>query len=144
MPNAHMPPELLQPCLLSIEEAVLRTYKEHPRLEDKEVETVFGQLQQFFKKLAGGAELEEPHSTITRKQALIESIILALDAREELGADDHMLQNDQYTLGGRTIPYLEILYATAFTYLQRSARFWRKESGKRGYLSFIASQLPGQ
>lgn len=139
-----MPPEFLQPCLFSIEEAVLRTYKEHPRLEDKDVETVFGQLQGFYKKLAGGAELDEPHSTITRKQALIESILLALDAREELGADDHMLQNDQYTLGGRTIPYLETLYATAFAYLQRSARFWRKENGKKGYLSFISSQLPGQ
>ena len=144
MPNAHMPPDFLQPCLFSIEEAVLKAYKDHPKLEDKDIEVVYEQLQRFFKKLAGGAELEEPHSTITRKQALIESIILALDVREEFGADEHLLQNDQYTLGGRTIPYLEMLYATAFTYLQRSARFWRKERGKRGYLSFIASQLPEQ
>lgn len=139
-----MPPDFLQPCLFSIEEAVLKVFKEHPKLEDKDVEVVYEQLQRFYKKLAGGAELEEPHSTIARKQALIEAITLALDVREEFGADDHLLQNDQYTLGGRTIPYVEILYATAFTYLQRSARFWRKESGKRGYLDFIASQMPDQ
>jgi hypothetical protein len=143
MPNTHMPPDFLQPCLFSIEEAVLKVFKEHPKLEDKDVEVVYEQLQRFFKKLAKGADLEEPFSTIARKQALIESIILALDIREEFDADAHMLQNDQYTLGGRTIPYLEILYATAFTYLQRSARFWRKERGKRGYLHFLRDQMSG-
>ncbi|NBC06650.1 MAG: hypothetical protein GVY26_05605 [Bacteroidetes bacterium] len=142
MSNSHMPPDFLQPCLFSVEEAVIKVSKEHPRLEDKDVEMVYDSLQKFFKKLAQGKSMDEPTSTITRKQALIEAIITALDVREELGADEHVLQNTDYTLGGKTIPYLETLYATGFNYLRRSARFWRKENGARGYLSFIRDNVP--
>lgn len=137
-----MPPDFLQPCLFSIEEAVIQVSKEHPRLEDKDIEMVYDLLQKFFKKLAQGKNIDEPTSTITRKQALIEAIIAALDVREELGADEHALQNPDYTLGGKTIPYLEALYATGFNYLRRSARFWRKENGTRGYLNFIRNNMP--
>lgn len=142
MSNSHMPPEFLQPCLFSIEEAVMQVFEEQPQLEDKDIEMVYDLLQKFFKKLAQGKSIDEPTSTITRKQALIEAIITALDAREELGSDEHVLQNPNYTLGGKTIPYLETLYATGFNYLRRSARFWRKENGARGYLGFIRSNMP--
>lgn len=141
MSNSNQPPDFLLPCLFSIESAVSQVFEAHPRLEDKEVEAIYVQLYQFFKKLAQGAELDEPFSTITRKQALIKAILTALDAREELGGDEHILQNPEYTLGGKTIPYLETLYATGFNNLRSSARFWRKRNGKRGYLNFISEQM---
>ena len=143
MPNSHMPPEFLQPCLFSIEEAALQTYKDHPRLEDKDVEAVYVLLRDFFKKLAQGKELDEPSSTLSRKQALIDAILSGLDAREEVGADMPYLQNPDYTLGGMTIPYVETLYVTAFNYLRRSARFWRKENGARGYLEYVRTSISG-
>lgn len=143
MPNTHMPPDFLQPCLFSIEEAVLKSIEITQNWKTKTSRSSTNSCSGFSKS---SPEAQSWRSLILRLPAssLIESIILALDVREEFGADEHLLQNDQYTLGGRTIPYLEMLYATAFTYLQRSARFWRKERGKRGYLSFIASQLPEQ
>lgn len=79
-------------------------FRAHPRLKDKDVEAVYEQLLGFFKKLAGGADLEEPFSTITHKQQLIEVIIAALDAREEMGGDQHVLQNPEYRLGALNPP----------------------------------------
>jgi len=141
MSNSHMPPDFLQPCLFSVEAAVLSVYKSHPALVDKEVGAVYDLLRDFFKKLAQGKELDEPFSTLTRKQALIEAIFEALDQRESVGADEQYLQNPDYSLGGHPIPYLETLYVTVFNYLRRSARFWRKEGGKRGYLHFLRDQM---
>lgn len=142
MSNAHMPPDFLQPSLFSIEEAVLLTDKDHPRLEDKDVEQVFDQLRDFYKKLAQGQSPEGPTSSLSRKQALLDRIMIHLAMRKELGEDVEYLQNPRYTLGGRTIPRVETLYATAFNYLRRSVRFWRKQKGAKGYLGFLQEHMP--
>lgn len=143
MSTSHFPPEYIQPCLFSIEQAVLATYEKYPQLRDKEVEETYEQLRGFFQKLAKSEELDEPSSTRTVRQALIEAILEALDTREALGADNHLIMNDSYQPGGYPIPCLETLYAMGFNYLRRSARFWRKERGPNGYLKFISEHLPG-
>lgn len=140
---SHFPPEYLQPCLFAIEQAVVVTYKQYPQLYDKEVEETYELFKDFFQQLAKGKEVYEPSSTKTAKQALIDAILQALDAREELGADEEYLLNDAYLLGGAPIPGIEDLYANGFTHLIRSARFWRKEGGRTGYLKFISGNLPG-
>ncbi len=140
---SSFPPEYLQPCLFSIEQAVVVTYQKFPQLFDKEVEETYELFKDFYQQLAKGKELYEPSSTKVAKQALIEAILETLDAREEIGADESMILNDNVLAGGDYIHSLEDLYAMCFKYLIRSARFWRKEGGRTGYLKFISSQLPG-
>ncbi|MFM9948822.1 MAG: hypothetical protein ACKV1O_12860 [Saprospiraceae bacterium] len=140
---SNFPPEYLQPCLFSIEQAVVVTYQQYPQLFDKEVEETYELFKDFYQQLAKGKELYEPSSTKVAKQALIEAILEALDAREEIGADESYILNDHILAGGDLIHSLEDLYAMCFKYLIRSARFWRKEGGRMGYLKFISSQLPG-
>lgn len=136
-----MPPDFLQPCIFSIEEAVLLTHDDNPSLEDKDVEQVFDLLRNYYKKLAQGKSIDVPTSTVSRKQALLDTIINQLFLREDLNADKTYLQNPVYTLGGRTIPSIEVLYVTAFNYLRKSVRFWRKNKGSSGYLDFIRQNM---
>lgn len=142
MSASGMPPDFLLPCLHSIEQAVLATSKVYPQLRDKEVETIYEQFKNFYDQLARDKEMYEPSSNITYRQALIDAILQALDVREELEADEHYINNPNIRYGGLIIPYLEALYALCFGYLSRSARFWRKLNGPKGYLKFIAEQLP--
>ena len=141
MSASGMPPDFLLPCLHSIEQAVLATSKVYPQLLDKEVETIYDQFKNCYDQLARDKEMYEPSSNIAYRQALINAILLALDAREELEADDIYVNNPDIRHGGRIIPYLESLYALCFGYLSRSARYWRKLNGPKGYLKFIAEQL---
>ena len=143
MSTSHYPPEYLQPCLFSIEQAVVATYLDHPQLHDKEVEETYEQFKDFFFLLVKGKELYEPSSTKAARQTLIDAILEALDLREASGADSYLIMNEEYQPGGFPIPCVEALYATCFNYLRRSARFWRKERGPNGYLKFISERLPG-
>lgn len=143
MSGSHQPPDYLQPCLFSIEEAVLKSKKEHSRLSDKDIELTYNQLKTFFQKLAKGKELEEPGSTNPSRQALINAILVALDMREELAADDHYIMNNDYRFGGNPFPNVEAFYATGFNYLRRSVRFWRKQRGPNGYLKFLTEHMSG-
>jgi hypothetical protein len=138
-----MPPDYLTPSIMSVEQAVNATYKEYPQLRDKDVEEIYVQFKDFYQKLAMDKEMFEPVSTKATRQALIDAILKALDIREEIGADDHYIMNERYTLGGRPIHCLEALYAAGFNHLIRSVRFWRKERGQTGYLDYIREFLPG-
>ena len=84
----------------------------------------------------------EPSSGTAARQALIEAILEAIDVRESMDADEPYIDNPDIQPGGRTIHCLEALYEMGFSYLIRSARFWRKENGPKGYLRFLAEQMP--
>ena len=142
MAASQQPPDHLLPILMAIESSVLAIYEQHPQLQDKVVETTYDQLKNFYQKLARGKEEYEPSSMISSRQALIDAILKALDTRAEEGFDDALIQNANIQPGGRPIPNVESLYASGFTYLIRSARFWRKERGPRGYLKYIKEMLP--
>lgn len=142
MSVSHNPPDYLLPCLMDIELAVRAVYREHPHLKDKEVEDIYEQFRAFYQQLAKDAEPYEPASTISARQALIDAILQALDQRQEEGSDDRLIMNPDFQPGGYPISSAESLYATAFNYLRRSARFWRKERGPTGYLKFLVEQLP--
>ena len=141
MATSHQPPDYLIAALMAIELAVFATYQQYPQLHDKEVETTYEQFKVFCQKLAKGKEEYEPSSTNIARQALIYAILEALDMRTETGADDHLIQNEDVQPGGRPIPNVESLYAAGFTYLIRSARFWRKQNGPKGYLKYISEFL---
>lgn len=140
--STTQPPDYLLPCLHSIETAVLLTYREHPKLVDKDVEDTYEQLKVFFQKVAQGKELPEPTSSRTIRQDLISSIINELEFREELEEDGYIIDNPAFQYNGRPIPYIESLYAVCFNILLGSVRRWRKELGKSGYLKFIEDQIP--
>lgn len=142
MSVSHNPPDHLLPCLMDIEYAVLDTYRKYPQLKDKEVEDIYERFKAFYQQLAKDAEPYEPASTIAARQALIDAILQALDLRQEEGSDSSLIMNPEFQPGGHPIPCVEALYATAFNYLRRSARFWRKERGPTGYLKFLTEQLP--
>jgi len=140
MSRSNSPPEYLMSCLFSIEQTVVVTYKAYPQLHDKEVEEIYKLFKDFFQKLSKGKELYDPSSSRTVKQALIEALLQALDAREEFGIDDEYILNEEIQPGGAPIPNLEAFYALFFKRLEESTRFWRKEGGRPGYLS---GYLPG-
>lgn len=139
--SAGIPPEYLRPIMFSIEQAVVKTYAEHRRLRDKEVEEIYDRFQDFYRKLAHDKEPYEPTSTRADLQTLIDAILRNLDLRQETGLDEHLVNNPDYRHGNSPYSSIEALYAKCFSYLRKSARFWRKESRGNGYLNFISNQL---
>lgn len=135
------PPFFLQPVLHSVESVVRNLFAELTTLTDKDVEWVYEQLQQYYKKLAVGKEAPEPLSSSERRQAIIDEILNALAEREEMEADLGCLNNSDCTIGGKPVPSLSFLYAMGFKRLQQSARFWRKKNGPKGYLHFVSSHV---
>lgn len=134
------PPLYLQAVLHSIELVVKELYSEFKSLNDKDVEWVFQQLQLYYKQLAVGKSMEEPLSSLEKRQALIDEILNILEEREEIGADLDCINHPDCAPGGKLITSLAALYAMGFKRLQQSVRFWRKKEGAKGYLSFISSQ----
>lgn len=141
--TSGMPPEYLQPIMFSIEQAVVKIYAEHRRLRDKEVEGIYDRFRDFYRELAQDKEPYEPSSTRAGRQALIDAILEALDQRQEMGLDEHLVKNPDYRHGSSVYSSVEAVYAHCFSYLRDSARFWRKESRANGYLNFISNQLSG-
>jgi hypothetical protein len=139
---ASMPPDYLLPPLQGIESAVLGVYDSAPKMQDKDVEDVYGVLKDFYHQLAQDKDVFEPRSTKEVKQALISGIIETLDLRIENGWDEGLLNNPICMPGGKYITCEEAAYAHCFNYLLKSVRFWRKENGPTGYLRFIAGQVP--
>ena len=135
------PPFYLQPLLHSIEGTTRDLWAEFESLTDKDVEWVYERLQVYYKQLASGKQVEEPLSTSDRKQALIDEILNIIDVREEMEADSGFINDPETAPGGRPIPSLAAMYVMAFKRLQQSARFWRKNGGPQGYLSFISSAV---
>jgi hypothetical protein len=131
------PPDYQKGFMHSVEKTVSVLGEEFPKLHDKDVEFVYQALKDYFKKSAQGTDCEEPLSTIERRQALMDEILNSIDTREDMEADFHVVQNPNILLNGTPIANLPILYATCFNRLVESVRFWRKERGNRGYLSFI-------
>lgn len=132
-----MPPEFLQPLLHSIEGTTIRTHKEFPKLIDNDVEWVYDALLSFYKTRISNPDVEEPLSSIERRQVLIDEILNIIDLREEEKADEDFINNANFTNGGNPIPSIEIFYTLAFKRLRNSVRLWRKKDGRKGYLSFI-------
>lgn len=132
-----MPPEFLQPLLHSIEGTAIRVHKEFPKLVDNDVEWVYDRLLTYYKGRISNPDLEEPLSTVERKQVLLDEILNIIDIREEGEMDAHFINNPEYTNGGNPIPSVEIFYTLAFKRLRNSVRMWRKKDGRKGYLSFI-------
>lgn len=136
-----VPESFMEPLLMDIEKTTINTYKEFPKLHDKEVESVYSKLAAYFKRKISNDDLEEPSHPIERCEVLIDEILNIIDAREEAEADDFILNDPDYTLGGHKISSLNFFYATAFKRLEKSARFWRKENGSRGYINYVAGFL---
>ena len=135
----NIPPDYMTPLFYAIEQVVIAVHKEFPKLADKEVEFAYEQLKAFFIQKSRGKTVEEPLSTLERKQVLMDEILNALEAREEEGADDDLIMNKDIQPDGRPIPSLEVYYASALNRLVKSERTWRKRGG---YLKYIRENLP--
>lgn len=131
------PPDYLLPLLLSIEKTVMSLTEEFPVLVDKDIEWSYNALMEYFLKQAKGKQVEEPLSTSERKQAIVDELLNLFDLRQEDKLDEDLINNPDIQPNGNPIPSLAALYATALKYLRNSVRFWRKERGAKGYLSYI-------
>lgn len=136
-----MPPYYLQALLQTIESVVVQLHEEFPKLHDAEIEWVYEQLLKYYKSVASKKEVEEPESTIERKQALMEEILNSIDLREEMAADAPYINNPEILHGTATIPSLAHLYTLAFKTLLKSAKTWRKRDGRKGYIKYIQQFL---
>ena len=132
-----MPPYYLQGVLQAIELIVIKIHKEFPKLHGAEIEWVYEQLLKYYKSVASKKEVEEPESTIERKQALVDEILNSIDLREDLEADATYINNPNVLQGTAPIPSLAHLYTLAFKTLLKSAKTWRKKDGRKGYIKFI-------
>lgn len=133
-----MPPEYLIALLQNIEQVVTDLHKEFPHLKDADAEWAYEQLLKFYKTKASGKAVEEPESSLQRRQDLMDEILNIIDARESINADAIYIKNSDFRHGQHTIRSLEVLYGLGFKQLKDSARFWRKENGPKGYLRYIA------
>lgn len=130
------PDQYIQPLLHTIETTVKQYAGENPALNDKDIEFVYTAYQGYFKRSRGGKDVPEPSSTIKVRERLLDALWEAILAREELGADDELINSD-YSLAGRTVPNLETLYAACFKRLEKSARRWRGRDGAKGYIAML-------
>ena len=137
-----MPPYYLQALLQTIESVVIKMQEEFPKLHGAEIEWAYEQLLKYYKSVASKKEVDEPESTIERKQALVDEILNSIDIREELAADASYINNPEVLQGTSTIPSLAHLYALAFKTLLKSAKNWRKKDGRNGYIKFIQQFIP--
>ena len=112
----------------------------HPNLIDEDVLFVYDKLYQFYKKCGAGGDPAEPTSTIRRKQELLENILKKLEVRYEEGMDERLINSD-YRPAGYAFGNEDALYAHALNYLRASLKRWKKREGKRGYVTFLRSQL---
>ncbi len=135
------PPIYLQPLLHTIEQTVINLYEEFPKMADNDVEFAYEKLAIFYKAQISGKEVDEPESSRDIRQDLIDEILNAIDLREELQADIPVINNPDIRHGERPIPNLAFLYTIAFKRLKESAKFWRKTSGKKGYLNFVSNYV---
>ena len=131
------PPAYQQAFMHSVEQTVLMVWEELPHLQDKDVEYAYQALKDYYRKLAKGAESQEPLSTLEKRQALIDEILNKVDLREEMEADTFVVNNPDIQPDGRPVPNLPMFYVGCFNRLIKSVRHWRKERGSRGYLNFI-------
>lgn len=136
-----IPPDYLTDLLQAIEQTVVDIQEEFPRLKDADVEWVYEQLGKYYKAKAGRKTIEEPISSIDRRQDLMDEILNVIDAREAVKADADTINNPEIRHGEHIIPSLALLYAISFKRLRSSARFWRKEYGPKGYLNYIGNFL---
>ncbi|MEM6319436.1 MAG: hypothetical protein AAF960_17325 [Bacteroidota bacterium] len=135
------PPEWMMPLLQSVESAVINLHEEIPRMTDNDVEYAYDKLGGFYKAQISGKEVEEPLSTIDRRQDLIDEILNIIDVREEKKLDEELLNNPDVYYGEHQIPNLPFLYSIAFKRLKSSVKFWRKRMGARGYLNFVRNYV---
>ena len=136
------PPQSLHPVLFRLEAATNDFARTEPKLIDDDVLWVYEKLQHFHDKSAKGRDLPTPSSTIRRKQTLIDRLMDILEDRYEEGLDEHLVNNPNFQMGGISFKNEDAIYAYALKFLVRSVRFWRKERGKKGYLSNIREHLP--
>ncbi len=136
-----IPPAYIQPLMHSIEESVIIVYKETPSLADTDVEWAYGKLISYYKAKAGGKQVEEPLARSDKKQDILDEILNRIDVREELKADEMLINNPDYTYGGKVFSSLAFLYMIALKRLEDSARFWRKKDGRTGYLDYTSRFL---
>lgn len=135
-----MPPDFLEPILYSIEKAVINLYEEMPYLLDKDVEFAYSKLEKYYSDLAKGRKVDEPEVVSDRKQAIIEEVLNAIDIREELKGDVHLVNQPENT-NNVNYPSLASLYVKCFKILGTSVRNWRKRNGVKGYLTFINNHV---
>ncbi len=135
------PHPALQPLLHTIETVVSNTWKEYPRLSDKDIELTYEQLKEYFRKVSQGKDVDAPVSAADSRMTLIDAILDAIEVREDLHADDHLVMSPNFQPAGYLVPSLESLYVMAFNRLVESVRFWRKEAGRTGYLKYISHFL---
>ena len=136
-----IPPDYLTDLLQAIERTVVNMHEEFPRLKDADVEYVYEKLGKYYKTKASGKAIEEPESSIDRRQDLMDEILNTIDAREEANIDAEIINNPAIRHGEHVIRSVELLYTLSFKRLRSSVRFWRKEHGPKGYLTYIGNFL---
>ncbi|MEM7573860.1 MAG: hypothetical protein AAF433_13220 [Bacteroidota bacterium] len=128
------PSERLIPVLYTIEIAAAVIHKLHPSLADNDVKYVYEAFHKYFKGEVRNQELPEPSSTIKRRDNLISLIFQHLE-QAELDGDFVNLLDGSFAPAGQPIVLIEEIYVLAFNYLRKSARFWQKKQGPKGYLN---------
>ena len=135
------PPEYILPILYGIEKTILELYEEFPRMVDADVLWSCEKLQDFYKKIAQGKEMEDPESPIQRKQDLMDELLNTLEVREEAGVDNNLINNPEYKQGEAMYTSHAMLYTAALKRIRDSVRQWKKRDGKTGYLKFIKESV---
>jgi hypothetical protein len=130
-----VPPDFMLHSMKAIEATVLDLRDEFTKMTSKDVEFVYDKLLNYYTQKQKNPNIAEPEVRSDMKQALIEEILNILD--ENKARDMEFINNEDYKIGGFTIPSLEDFYARIFKSLTSSARFWRKKEGAMGYLNYI-------
>lgn len=139
----QVPPDQIHPILFRIEAAAADYSDEEPKLIDDDIEFVYNKLYTFYDKSAKGKDLPEPTSTVARKRELLDRILQILEERYEEGLDEHLVNSAGFQPSGFPFRNEDAIYAYGLKFLIRSVRIWRKKRGKKGYLTFVKEQLPG-
>lgn len=141
----HTPPPYYQQAVMqSIESTVMIVREEFPNLIGADVEYAYQQLKEYYQGITKGKTMKEPTSSSERRQILMDEILNIIEEREEVEADLGIINNPDIQLDGKLIRSLPVLYLSCFIRLYKSARFWRKENGKTGYLQYISQFLEGE
>ncbi len=135
------PADYMLPVLHDIETTILELYDEFPRMVDADVLWCCEKLQDYYKKIAQGKEMEDPESPIQRKQDLMDELLNTLEDRENDELDKDIINNPACRQGEAMYSSYAMLYTAALKKIRDSVRFWKKEGGKTGYLRFIKGSV---
>lgn len=110
----------------------------YPKLRDEDVEAVYLTYHKYFKAAQHNPDAPEPTSTRNHRSILLDALWGPLLTREDMEADDFLVEEKLKLPSGHLIQSLEQAYGWSFKRLHQSAVFYRKEM--YGYLNYLWEQ----